>query len=369
MYVTNSRVGVRTSALLLGALLTLWILAGCSREEPVSFAAVLSLSGTSGVPAVGHGMDLAVDEVNDTGGINGREIRLHVADSEGNAELGAQQTAALIEEHDPLLVFSTLSSVTKAVSEEAERREIPLIGLVATDPSIPRGKEWTYVFYPSAEHETEPIFSLLRRRDARTVGIIHNDDAYGRSVVTDLERRAQGSPLTIDSVPYSRNADELAAAVRTLAGHDALYLVGFSSQLLAMHAELSAQAYEGMVLGTSTITLPSLRQENDLSGVFAAAPLLYNDAFVFAQKVSDRYEERYEQPLNHYAATGYDIIKIVAGILNGEDLTRDGVIRVLERGFIYPGVFGEIRLAQGENNIFFPLHAARIKDGDLDYAP
>jgi ABC-type branched-subunit amino acid transport system substrate-binding protein len=345
----------------------LFLTTACAGNNEVPIGAVLSLSGPAALPDVKRGMDLAIEEVNDTGGVNGRPLQLHVEDSESDPARGAEAVATLDQAHEPLLIFSTLSSVTTAVSAEAEQREIPLIGLVATDPSIPRNKDWTYVFYPSAEHETNPIFSFIRSRELRTIGILYNDDAYGRSIVSEMERRAAGTVVTIDSAAYASDTEQLTSALESFEQHDAVYLVGFPSQLATMQEALGRHGYDGTILGTSTMTLPSLRREHDLSGTVAAAPLLYNDVFVFAQEASERYHARYDESLNHYAATGYDIIKIVAGLLNGEDLSRRRVIEVLEEGFIYPGVFGEIRLPPGENNIFFPLYAAEIQNGELDY--
>jgi ABC-type branched-subunit amino acid transport system substrate-binding protein len=120
-------------------------------------------------------------------------------------------------------------------------------------------------------------------------------------------------------------------------------------------------------MSTSTATVPSLRAEHNLDDVYAGAPLIYNDSFVFAERVSERYRDRYDRPLSHYAATGYDILKIIAGLLEGEELTRQRVIEILERGFTYPGVFGEIRLAEGRNTMYFPLYPARIEEGELRY--
>ena len=350
--------------LLIGLLLSL---SGCAESEEISFGAILPLTGAGSIPDVQRGIELAVREVNESGGIAGVPITLHVEDSEGDRDVATEKMNSLEGEHEPLLFFSALSSVTKAVSPIAEDQEIPLIGLVATDPSIPRGKEWTYVFYPSAEHETEPILRILLDQQARSVGVVHFDDAYGRSVAEELQRRAEGTAVTVDTAPYTGQQEELDEATGAYTEYDAVYLVGFASHILRMHAAFAASPYEGLIMSTSTATIPSLRRENDLSGVYVAAPLLYNTSFVLAREVADRYEEAYDRELSHYAATGYDIVKIVTGLLDGEDTERKDVIETLEEGFIYPGVFGEIILHAGDNNIYFPLHPAQIEGEDLRY--
>ena len=354
-----------TAGLFLAAVLLPLILGSCNQTEPLSLGAILPMTGEGSIPDVERGMRLALEELNESGGINGREISLHLRDSAGNPGSGAEQLRGLEEDRAPLLVFSALSSVTQAVSSEAERSQIPLIGLVATDPSIPEGKEWTYVFYPSARHEVEPIFSILRRQELRSVAVWHFGDAYGASVAREMRGRAEGTVIEVEGREYQGEGSRRTAEL--LSGHDAVYMVGFASHIVDMRAALAETGFDGAILSTSTATIPSLRRERDLDGLFVAAPLMYNDSFVFAREVSNRYRERYDLELSHYAATGYDIVKIVAGLLDGEPLQRGRVTEILEEGFIYPGVFGEIILRSGSNNIYFPLYPAQIDGETLRY--
>ncbi|MEX2443765.1 MAG: ABC transporter substrate-binding protein [Alkalispirochaeta sp.] len=349
----------------LGALLVMF--SACSQPEPIHFGAILPLTGSGSMPEVKNGMELAVSEINETGGINGSPIELHVEDSAGSATVAVEKMQQMEKDGSFLLFFSALSSVTRAVSEVAEAEGIPLIGLIATDPEIPANKRWTYVFYPDASHEAEPIFSVLLREGARTVGIVYQDDAYGRSVVQEMKLRSGRTMVTVDSHPFTGEQSELNDAVRSFMNHDAVYFVGFAANILNMHEVFAQADYEGIMLSTSTATIPSLRRDSGLDGVYVAAPLIYNESFVLAREVSQQYQDRYDQTLNHYAATGYEVINVLAGLLDGQEPDRAQVIDVLRKGFIYPGIFGEITLYAGENNMFFPLYPAVIEGKDLRY--
>lgn len=351
--------------LLLSVLLA--VFGACSSPEPIAFGAILPLTGSGSMPEVRNGMELAVSEINERGGINGSPVELYVADSTGSGAVAIEEMRLMEEERRPLLFFSALSSVTGAVSEVAESEGIPLIGLIATDPAIPIGKRWTYVFYPNATHETEPVFTIMLQNSARSVGVVHLEDAYGRSVVREMERRAEGTGMTVDSHPFTGERRELDDAARSFMNHDAVYFVGFPSHILTMREVFTQAGYDGMTLSTSTATIPSLRSGNALDGVYVAAPLMYNDSYLLARQVSERYEARYDHKLNHYAATGYDAVNIIAGLLDGAESDRARVIEILTRGFIYPGVFGEITLYAGEHTMFFPLHPAVVDGENLRY--
>jgi branched-chain amino acid transport system substrate-binding protein len=54
-------------------------------------------------------------------------------------------------------------------------------------------------------------------------------------------------------------------------------------------------------------------------------------------------------------------------LLEGKDISRENVKDLLEKGVIYPGVFGDIHVKPGEHNISFPLYPAQIVDGEVKY--
>jgi len=83
--------------------------------------------------------------------------------------------------------------------------------------------------------------------------------------------------------------------------------------------------------------------------------------------VSENFESRYNKQFDHNAANGYDLIKILAGLLENEELSRDNVKRILDNGFSYSGVFGSIDALPGEHDIAFPLYPAQVVDGKLEF--
>jgi len=96
-----------------------------------------------------------------------------------------------------------------------------------------------------------------------------------------------------------------------------------------------------------------------------ATPIIYNSNFLFASTVAENFEPRYNKQFDHWAANGYDIIIILGGLLENEELTRDNVKRILDEGFSYSGVFGSIDALPGEHDISFPLFPSQVVDGKL----
>lgn len=86
---------------------------------------IITLSGFgSDMIDVRDAMQLAVDEVNESGGINGRELAIIVRDSESNPAVGAKKLRTLEEEVKPLLIVTTISSVSLEAAAVAEKKQL-----------------------------------------------------------------------------------------------------------------------------------------------------------------------------------------------------------------------------------------------------
>jgi hypothetical protein len=58
---------------------------------------------------------------------------------------------------------------------------------------------------------------------------------------------------------------------------------------------------------------------------------------------------------------------MLTGLLKGQEITRENVRNLLEKGFTYPRVPGYVDLKPGEHDIVHPLFPAQIVDGELRY--
>ncbi|MFC6717268.1 ABC transporter substrate-binding protein [Natrialbaceae archaeon GCM10025810] len=92
-----------------------------------------------------RGFDLAVDEINDDGGIDGKDVEVVVRDTEGDSETGISQMRSLVEEENVDGLFGLDSSgVAQAVAPQVEQYQIPLMVTHAGTP---------FLTSPEGEHE------------------------------------------------------------------------------------------------------------------------------------------------------------------------------------------------------------------------
>lgn len=361
-------IGVGSALIVVLLIFFFLILLPAFQNEPIEIGAIISLSGFgSDMVDVRDAMQMAVDEVNESGGINGRELRLTVRDSESDPAIGVKKLKSLEEEVKPLLIVTTISSVSLEVAAAAEQIQIPMIALVSTNPAITQNKQWVYSFFPTAADEVPPILTILKHLDITTLGLLYQEDGYGESVHQELSAALSGSNVTVESHSYPLDTDNFSQHIRSMRDTDAIYAVGFASHLSAIYNECEKSNYRGHRIGPSTASTPSFRALPEAQGAYIAAPIIYKEGYRLSNQIKRKYEKRYNRTFNHYAGTGYEFITLISSLLEGSAATRDDLKEQLDRGFIYPGLFGDSVINPGDKIIRFPLYPARIKEGKLDY--
>lgn len=172
---------------------------------------------------------------------------------------------------------------------------------------------------------------------------------------------------TTRSVPFGPSTEDFAPYFERLEGVDAIYINGFVPNLEVIFEWLSRHPVAKPLFSNNAATVPRIRALPMSEGVYVGAPLIYNRSFRFSSEARSKYENRYHKPFSHYAASGYDFMKLMAGLLEGHESSRRSVKERLAEGFVYPGVLGEISVRPGGRSATFPLVAARIAGGEVAY--
>lgn len=353
------------AAILLGAAM----LCCNSTRAPLRIGGVLSLSGAAFYLGgeVRDGAQLAIEEINSWGGLNGRKLQLLVEDSASDAETGKKAFHNIESRHHPLFYLSTSSTVSMALAPLAEEARVMLVGLVVTSTAFPGQNQWAFRYYPTAENDIAPIIPILSMLKIKKLGVLHLNDEFGSSIFDILNREFAKIGGQAFSASFPANTEDFTPYFDRLRGFDAVYLNGFIPNLEAMFSFLEWHPLAKPLFSNNASAIPRIRAFPMTSGVYIGAPVIYNEDFRFAAEAKRKYEARYHKPFNHYAANGYDSIKLLAGLLEGQANTRLQVKTLLSEGFLYSGILGELSVKPGARAVSFPLVPARILDGRVVY--
>jgi branched-chain amino acid transport system substrate-binding protein len=166
---------------------------GGGSDAPIKIGAVLSLSG----PAAAFGIpeqtaaEVAVDYINDNGGIDGRQLELVVVDDKTDPTEAARAAQSLISDEEVVgIIGASTGSGTLAMAPVAARAGVPVlapngtIGITNPDEDF-----FPYVFRTSVSDEvTIPALLERAKEDGATkIGVFFQEDALGRFSAERLE--------------------------------------------------------------------------------------------------------------------------------------------------------------------------------------
>jgi branched-chain amino acid transport system substrate-binding protein len=134
------------------------------------------------------GMQVALDEINATGGINGQKLEVISQDDRSDAQSALAALESLNKDNVSLIIGSYASGITGPMSKVATRLNIPLIVLGSADDTITKpGSPWVF----RAKHNSTIVanayfdyFDDLNKKNnnLKKVAIMHGNGAWPTSI-------------------------------------------------------------------------------------------------------------------------------------------------------------------------------------------
>jgi branched-chain amino acid transport system substrate-binding protein len=153
-------------------------------------------SGPMGQNAI-RGWNIAVDEINDSGGIKslgGAMIKTLLRDSESDPKVGVAETEKLVKTKVVAIVGAWNSTVTYACTEVAERNRIPwMVSLSTADEICRRGFKYIFRTVVEGSRMAETLVSFAEEigektgKRAKTAVIMGIDDYFGKNASKSIK--------------------------------------------------------------------------------------------------------------------------------------------------------------------------------------
>ncbi|ACL58654.1 ABC transporter substrate-binding protein [Methylobacterium nodulans] len=210
-------------------LAALFGLAANAAQAEVKFGALYPFSGQLALlgEESARGLEIAVDEINAAGGVQGEKVVLVRGDAvDNNQAIGEARRLIALER--VAAIFGTYSSARSiAASQVAELSGVPYFELGAVaDEVTGRGLKFLYRTNPTAEDMgklavemivTKVAGGLGKKPEDLKIGIIHEDSSYGTSVAGHQKKFAAAAKLNVVTVqPYPAATVDMSSLVLDL---------------------------------------------------------------------------------------------------------------------------------------------------------
>jgi len=245
----------------LAATLILLLTTGCSQvtgsESPddITIAASLELqgSGTDLGVAYQRALQLKVDQLNASGSLDGRQIRLEIRDNRSDAAAATAQIAEFGD--DPrisAIVTGFCSECLLAAVKTITDKKLPTVALAPASQVNNPVADRRYIFKlaPDVSNNAVALLAELSRLGVKTVGLLGGTDTYGRNgrEVMTAEAKRFNIQVVADS-SFATGESDLAAPTRAVATAkpEAVVIWALPGQANLASGGLKAAGYNGRV--------------------------------------------------------------------------------------------------------------------------
>lgn len=227
-----------------------------SAQQTVKVGALYPFSG--GLALLGdesfRGLEVAVEERNASGGLNGKKIELIKGDAvDPNQAVGEARRLTSVDRVN--VIFGTYSSsLSLAATQVAELAGVPYFELGAiSDPITERGFKYVFRSNPTSSIFANRMVDALIEAVAPAlnvqpqslkIGIIHEDSLYGQTVAGFQQKRAKEKGLNVVEVlPYSAKSVDLTPVILRLksAGVDAILQTSYQNDTVLFFRQMRDQ--------------------------------------------------------------------------------------------------------------------------------
>lgn len=356
-----------------------WLFNTAGAEEPIRIGATMSQSGsysTQGTAAK-NGYLLCEHDLNQSGGILGRNIDFLIYDDESNSERAISLYEQLITEDAVDAVMGPYgSTLTEAVAPVTERyRMVHVSPLAATSSIWEQGREYLFMVLPPAELFLAGLIDMAHQNGLESVAIIQENALFPKAAGSGAARLAIERGMNVQASYTYNSGQEDFSDILEIIKNTNVEVVGMAASSLGDFITVVRQMKEMEVnvkmFGTSGAVMQFRDELGNLAeyayGLSAWEPSLTNPGI---PEFTEAYQNRFGIEPSFHAAGAYSSCMLFAeaieraGSLDSDEIRREllametqtifGEYAVDERGYQIAnrGLF--IQWQDGEKVIVWP---------------
>jgi len=148
----------------------------CSNKKFIKIGFVAGITGRVSELGISEraGATLAVNEINEAGGINGRLIELIVKDDQNDAERALEVDKELIDEGVVAIIGHATSTMTKAVVPLINKKNILLISPTASTTDLSGIDDFLVRITPLSDAEMKALAKLANNLNIQKIAVIYD---------------------------------------------------------------------------------------------------------------------------------------------------------------------------------------------------
>ncbi|MCR5468069.1 MAG: ABC transporter substrate-binding protein [Lachnospiraceae bacterium] len=281
--------------------------------------------------AVRNAEQIAVDEINAAGGINGYQVALQFEDDEHDAEKSVNAYNTLKDWGMQILAGTVTTTPCIAVTDKTAEDGMFQITPSASSTNVIANDNVFQVCFTDPNQGTASAQYIAEKALGSKIGVIYDSsDVYSSGIYAKFktEAEAQGLEIVSESAFTADSNTDFSVQLQSAkdAGADLLFLPFYYQQAAIVLKQANDMGYEPTFFGVDGMDGILTLENFDTSlaeGVILLTPFAADATDDLTKSFVAKYEELYGETPNQFAADAYDAIYIIKAAIEAAGVTPD----------------------------------------------
>lgn len=351
---------------------------GTSGDE-IKIGVNYELSG--GVATYGQssvdGIELAIKQINDAGGVDGKKITLVKYDNKSEPQEATTLANKLITQDKVIAILGPATSGSfMAEIPVAEKNKVPVASGSATADKVTVDetglKEYAFriCYNDSYQGTAMANFAMSKLSKDKAVVIMDTSSDYGKGLAENFIKTFEdGGGTIVATESYVAGDTDFNAILTSIKGKDfdVIYIPGYYEEAGLIIKQARAQDIDAPILGADGFDSPDLVElagADALNDVYFSNHYSSLDQDPLVVKFIEDFNEEYGRDPDAFNALGYDLAKfVVDGLERAEKLDSQSLRDALASTADFAGVTGSFSIDENHNPVK-AIVVVGLKDGE-----
>ena len=317
------------------------------------------------------GFDLALDEINASGGINGRPLAYEFEDTQSDPRQTVTVARKFVADERIVVEVGDFSSAASmAASPIYQAAGMVQFGFTNSHPDFTKGGDFVWSNAVNQADEMPLLANFLRDLGLKKIAVLHLNSDWGRTAKDLLVEavKARGGEI-VGAEAYLADEKDFRSAIVRLRGAnpDSIALISYYPDGAQLTRQIRQAGITLPIVAGGSIYSPKFLELGgaDVNGVLTTVPFFPDDPRPLVQKFVKSFEAKFGAQPDAYNGRAYDTIILLASVMRKFGSDRKAIQQGLGKIKDVPSVvYGAVTFDTETRRVANPLVSRiEVKNG------
>lgn len=317
---------------------------------------------------------LAIEQFNKDGGVDGEKVELVAEDDQGKPEEALKGVQKLINSDKVTgIVGGGYSGPMKTVTPKVQAAKVPMVVAYAVHPDITKGGDYVNRVIYTADVQGKAMADYaVNDLKKKNIAVLYVDIDYGISIYSAFKDEAKklGANIVIEK-PFKMGDKDFSSVLTAVKGAkpDALYVVGYYNEAAGIVTQSKELGINAQFLGVDGFDSPKfleLGKENTQGATFTTS-FYATDAREAVQNFVKAWHDKYkDSEPDMLSSQSFDATEVILEAMKKAGKDRGKLAKAINETKDFEGTSGKISF-NAQHEVVKPVIFMTVKDRKFQY--